>query len=133
ELGERVEAPDAADWPLDLAIALLKDSQGRISMEIPVSGDVGDPKFDYGQVIRNAIGSALRSIVSAPFRALASLFGGRDVEEVRRVLFDPGSDRLLPAEQEKLEEIAKALQARPELRLVVHGPYDPVQDARALR
>jgi uncharacterized protein involved in outer membrane biogenesis len=133
ELGERVEAPDAADWPLDLALALLEDSKGRISMEIPVSGEVGDPQFDYGQVIRNAINTTLRRIVSAPFRALASLFGGRDVEQVRTVLFNPGSDRIVPAEQQDLEQVAKALQARPELRLLVHGPYDPVQDARALR
>ncbi len=133
-LGERVEAPNAADWPLDLALALLKDSKGRISLEIPVSGDVGDPQFDYGKVIRNAIGSTLTRIVSAPFRALASLFGGgRDVEQLRQVMFDPGSDRLRPAEQQKLADVAKALQARPQLRLVIHGPYDPVQDARVLR
>jgi hypothetical protein len=29
--------------------------------------------------------------------------------------------------------VAKALQARPELQLLVQGPYDPVKDARALR
>jgi outer membrane protein OmpA-like peptidoglycan-associated protein len=133
KLGERVEAPSAADWPLELAIALLKDSEGRISMEIPVSGDVGDPQFDYGQVIRNAIGTTLRRIASAPFRALASLFGNGETEEARTVRFSPGNARIAPAEQQQLEQVAKALHARPELKLVIQGPYDPVKDAQALR
>jgi outer membrane protein OmpA-like peptidoglycan-associated protein len=133
KLGEQVEAPSAADLPLELAIALLKDSEGRISMEIPVSGEVGDPQFDYGQLIRDAIGTTLRRIASAPFRALASLFGGGDTEEARTVRFSPGNVRIAPAEQQQLEQIAEALQARPELQLLVQGPYDSVEDARALR
>src|SRR5690606_29437698 len=69
-----------------------------------------------------------------PFRALAGLFGaGTDAEQMRRIGFNPGSAQLQPAQQPQLAEVAKALQARPELRLIVHAPYDPVQDGRALR
>jgi hypothetical protein len=133
KLGERVEAPNAMDLPLDLAIALLKDSEGRISLEVPVSGNVGSPEFDYGKVIRAAIGNVIGRIVTAPFRALAGLFGKGDTEEVRTVRFAPGSDSIAPAQREQLDALAKALKARPQLKVVVKGPYDPVRDTRQLQ
>jgi uncharacterized protein involved in outer membrane biogenesis/outer membrane protein OmpA-like peptidoglycan-associated protein len=134
-LGERVQAPNALDLPLDLALALLKDDQGRVRMAIPVSGDVGDPHFDYGAVIRKAIGSALTRIVTAPFRALASLFGGSkaEEEELGTVRFQPGSAGLSPPQREHLNKVASALKQRPQLKLVVHGPYDPQRDADAMK
>jgi hypothetical protein len=121
------------DLPLDLAIALLKDSEGRISLEVPVSGNVGNPEFDYGKVIRAAIGNAIMRIVTAPFRALAGLFGKRDVEEIRSISFAPGSDAITPAEREQLDALAKALKARPQLKIVVKGPYDPARDKSQLQ
>jgi len=133
ELGERVKAPNALDLPLDLAIALLKDTQGRINMAIPVTGDVGNPKFDYGALIREAIGSAITRIVTAPFRALASLFGGGSPEEFSKVRFSPGSARLFPPQREALQKVAKVLQERPQLKVVIHGAYDPKRDAERLR
>jgi hypothetical protein len=35
KLGKRVEAPDARDLPLDLAIALLTDSKGKMNLAVP--------------------------------------------------------------------------------------------------
>ncbi|HEY1230739.1 MAG TPA: DUF748 domain-containing protein, partial [Ramlibacter sp.] len=49
-LGERVDSPDALKLPLELAIAVLKDDQGRIDLGIPVTGDLSDPQFSYGAV-----------------------------------------------------------------------------------
>ena len=54
-LGERVDSPDAIKLPLQLAIAILKDSDGRIDLGLPVSGDLSDPQFSYGAIIWKAI------------------------------------------------------------------------------
>jgi len=131
-LGERVEAPNTMDLPLDLAIALLKDSRGRINMTVPVSGNVDNPQFSYGALIRDAIAGALGRIVTAPFRALASLFGGGG-EELSKVRFTAGSARLYPPQRESLQKIARGLQERPQLKVVVHGPYDAKRDAERLQ
>ena len=131
-LGERVESPSALDLPLDMAIALLTDSDGKIDLSVPVSGDIDKPEFSYGQIIRKAIASVLTRIVTAPFRALASLFGG-SAETLGDIRFDPGSARLLPTEQEKLRRVAEGLQKRAQLKLMVQGQYHKDADSLAMR
>lgn len=131
-LGERVDSPDALKLPLELAIAILKDSDGRIDLGLPVSGNLDDPQFDYGAVIRKAIGIVLTRIVTAPFRALGSLFGISG-EKLEAIDFDPGSDRLLPPEREKLKQVAQVLSKRAQLKLLVPGQYSEAADGAALK
>ncbi len=131
-LGERVESPTAIDLPLDLAIALMTDSDGKIDLSIPVSGNIDHPEFSYGSVIWQTIRTVLTRIVTAPFRALGALFGS-DAETLGDIVFDPGSARILPTEYEKIRRVAEGLQKRTQLKLVVQGLYHPETDSRALR
>jgi hypothetical protein len=131
-LGERVESPTAINLPLDLAIALLTDSDGKIDLALPVAGDVDNPEFSYGHVIWQAIRTVLTRIVTAPFRALGSLFGG-NTETLGDIVFDAGGARVLPTEQEKLRRVAEGLQKRPQLKLQIQGTWHKDIDARALR
>jgi uncharacterized protein involved in outer membrane biogenesis len=131
-LGERVEAPNAINLPIDLAIALLSDSEGKIDVAMPVRGNVDNPEFSYGHVIRQAIVNLITKIVTAPFRALGGLFGDKS-EQMDAIAFNPGSDRLLPPELKKLKKVSEALEKRPRLGLVVQGRFDPEVDGEALR
>lgn len=134
ELGEQVDSPDALKLPISLAIALLKDANGRIDLDIPVSGDLSDPQFSYGGLIWRAIGNVISKIVTAPFRALGALFGGRrDADEVKDIAFEPGQSRLLPPQREKLKQLSGALAKRPELKLVVPGHADSAADGERLK
>ncbi|MGA8181439.1 MAG: DUF748 domain-containing protein [Desulfobacterales bacterium] len=131
-LGERVKSPDAIHLPLDLAIALLKDADGKIDVAVPVRGNVNDPKFGYGRVIWQAFVNLITKIVTAPFRALGHLFGGNG-EQLSSIAFNPGSAHLLPPEMEKIKNVSEALKKRPQLKLVVAGRFDPESDGKALR
>ena len=131
-LGERVDSPDALKLPLELAIAILKDGNGRIALGLPVSGNMNDPQFSYGAVVWKAIGNILSKIVTAPFRALGGMFGVK-ADKLGAIDFDPGSDRLLPPEREKLQQVAQLLAKRAQLKLAVPGQYSEVADGAALR
>ncbi len=122
KLGERVESPQAKDLPLDLAIAILEDPEGRIDLGLPVSGNLDDPQFSYGSIIWKAIVNIFEKIATAPFRALGALFGG-GAEQIDSIRFDPGAAALSPPEQEKIIRIAGMLNKRPGLALTVHGVY----------
>lgn len=132
-LGRKVESPGALDVPLELALAVLKDSNGVIDIGLPVSGDLNDPKFDYGAVIGKAIGNLLVGIVTAPFRALAALFGGGADAAIDTIAFEPGDADLAPPEQQKVATVARALQARPQLLLKVAPVFAPRQDTPVLQ
>ncbi|MES2625235.1 MAG: DUF748 domain-containing protein [Pseudomonadota bacterium] len=131
-LGGRVDYPDAMDLPLDLAVALLKNREGVIDLDVPITGNVDDPEFDFGPVIRQAIFNVLRNIVTAPFRFLGSLIGG-DSEEIDNIRFLPGRDDLAPPEQEKLQQLAMALAERPQLALAIPAPFAAEADTQALQ
>lgn len=120
-LGERVESPQARDLPLDLAIAILEDSSGRIDLGLPVSGSLDDPQFSYGGIIWKAFLNVLGKIASAPFRSLGALFGGG--ENLDNIAFEPGRTRLTPPEREKQVRLAEVLNRRPALALTVSGVY----------
>ncbi|MFT7414765.1 MAG: hypothetical protein ACI9FO_001426 [Methylophagaceae bacterium] len=131
-LGEPVASPDALALPLDLAISLLKNSDGVIELSIPVKGNVNDPQFSIGPVIRGAIANAIGNIVTAPFRFLASLIGSSD-ESIKNVRFRAGRSDLTPPEQEKLLNLATALQQRPQLALLIPAPFDQATDRQVLK
>jgi hypothetical protein len=131
-LGERVKSPGAVNLPLDLAIALLSDNEGKINFAVPVSGNVDNPQFQYGHLIRKAIINLITKIVTSPFRALGGLFGGKG-EQVGDISFYPGKDRLQPSELKKLEIVAEALKKRPQLNLAVLGRFDSKADGEAIR
>ena len=131
-LGERVDSPDAMKIPLELAIAILKDSDGRIDLGLPVSGNIDDPQFSYGAVVWKAIGNVLTKIVTAPFRALGGMFG-MSGDKLEAIEFDPGGDKLLPPEREKLKQVGQILAKRAQLNLAVPGHYSEAADGNALR
>ena len=116
QLGEKLEEKGLLDVPLELAVALLADSQGRIDLAVPVRGNLSDPQFDMGAIVARALGNVVKKIVSAPFRALARLFGGDDGPDLGAIDFAPGSAALSPPAEEKWRGWRRALPSarRPE-------------------
>lgn len=129
--GERVESPDATGLPVRLAVALLKDRNGQIKLDIPVSGSVDDPQFRVGRIILQVIVNLITKAATSPFALLASLFGGG--EQLDYVEFDYGSTRINAAGMKKIEALSKALYERPALKLDIEGRVDMENDRKALR
>ncbi len=132
KLGERVDSKDAMSLPLDLAIAVLEDSNGVIDLDLPITGSLDDPQFSYGKLIWKAIANVVQKIVTAPFRALGKLLG-ISAEQLEAIAFDPGSARLAPPEQEKLKAVAGALAKRTALSLKIVPAADTARDTAELQ
>jgi hypothetical protein len=132
-LGEKVESPDAVDLPLDLAVALLEDTNGVIDLGLPVSGNLDSPEFSYGALIWKALGNLITKIVTSPFRALGALLPGGGEETFNAVAFEAGRPDVPPPEKEKLAQLAGALQKRPQLKLSVQGRFNPETDRAELK
>jgi len=134
KLGKKVDSPEAMNLPLDLAIALLQDSNGQIDLDLPVTGDLNDPEFHYGPVVWKAFVGILVKAVTAPFKLLGALIpGGGKGEQLEFIEFEPGSAELSPTETADLETIAQAIGKRPQLLLKVPAAYSATTDKQALQ
>ncbi|WP_374619474.1 DUF748 domain-containing protein [Pandoraea sp.] len=130
--GDHVDSPTATNLPVRLAVSLLKNSRGEIDVDIPISGSLDDPQFSLGGVIFRAFVNLIVKAVTAPFSLLASAFGGGD-QELGYVEFAPGSARLTPEDEKRLETLVKALTDRTALKLDIEGRVDPAKDTDGLR
>ena len=127
--GDKVDSPDATSLPVQFAIGLLKNGKGEIDLNLPISGSLDDPEFSFGGIIWNAFVNLITKIVTSPFTALASAFGGG--EELSFVEFEPGTAVLTADSMKRLETITQALTDRPALKLEITGRMDPKAEARA--
>ena len=132
-LGDEVESDESMGVMVKLAIALLKDSEGNIDLDMEVNGDLNDPEMSTGKLVWWAVKRTLTTIVTAPFRFLGNLLGISNADELEYVNFEVADTSLAPHQIEKLTNITKALNERPGLSLGIYGSVDTVSDGLALR
>ena len=131
-LGDKIDHPDATSLPLGLAVALLKQPDGTIDIDLPVSGDVNDPEFSVGGVLFKAFVNLITKVATSPFRLLGGLVGA-DAEDLDQIEFRPGQAELTPPELEKLAKLTAALTLRPGLGLQLQGAVDAQADVQAMQ
>lgn len=128
QLGEKVDSPDAVNLPLKLAVALLKDVDGKISIELPVTGDLNNPQFSVMPIVWQTLRNLVVKAAAAPFKFIAGLVSGGGSEDLGTVAFAPGSDELSGEAQGSLDKLAAALKERPALRLEIEGTSAEASD-----
>ena len=130
--GEKVESPDATKLPVRLAIAILKDREGKIVLNLPIDGQVDNPTFHPSDVIWTAIENILVKVATSPFSLLGAAFGGGG-EEMGYQDFAPGYAALSDDGKKKLDLLLKAMHERPSLELEIIGSIDPDGDHEGLQ
>ena len=131
-LGDPSHSPDALHVPVRLCLAVLRDRDGIIDLELPVSGSLDDPDLHYGKLVWKAVLNVLTKVATSPFSLLAKL-GGHPDHDLSYVSFAPGSALPDPVAVEKAQALARAMAERPELGLEAEGSADPAADAGALK
>jgi hypothetical protein len=130
EWGEATNSKPKVSVPVKLATSLLKDSNGVITLDLPVTGSLDDPKFSIWPIVWQVVGNVLTKIVEAPFKLIGSLFAG--AEKAQFIVFLPGSAVLTPDSGTNLAALAKGLASRPEVKLDIPAGPGIKEDAEAL-
>ncbi|WP_188036678.1 DUF748 domain-containing protein [Pseudomonas sp. EZ-C24] len=128
QLGEKVDSPDAVDLPIRLAVALLKDTDGTISIELPVTGDLNNPQFSVMPIVWQTLRNLVLRAAQAPFKFIGGLVSGGSSQDLGTVAFSAGSSDLSGDAQAALDKLATALNERPELRLEIEGTSAQTSD-----
>ena len=125
--GDRIDSPSATKLPVKLAVALLKDRDGVIDVNLPVSGSLNDPEFSVGGLVVKLILNLLTKALTAPF----SLLSGGGGAEMSHLDFQPGTAALAPEAAKKLDPLTRVLADKPALQLSITGWVDPEAERRA--
>ena len=130
--GEKIASPEATKLPVQLAVALLKDRNGVIDLNLPVSGSINDPQFSVGGIIVRLIFNLIAKALTSPFSLLAG-GGGGGGDDLSVVEFVPGTATLTAASSGTIDKVAKALNDRPALKMTVTGAADPASEHESYR
>ncbi len=128
--GESVDSDDAISLPIKFALSIITDKRGQVKLDVPISGDLKDPKFSIGGAVITVLTNIFTNIVTSPFSFIASMYGG--AEELKTIEFEAGSQQLTSEELEKMATIAQMMQDRPGIRIDVKGYADPKQDRETI-
>lgn len=130
-----------ADMPIETVLDLLRDGDDRITLSIPVRGDLDTPNFDTSDAVNQAIGGALKTTVFTTLKVAFPLVGliGMVLDEAERPVlalqsldFPAGSADLDVPQTEALGKVAELMAARESIRLNLCGVAASATDGPVL-
>lgn len=134
KFGKKVDEHDPETFvlPLRLAAGLLKDAKGVVELDIPIQGDLKDPSFKVWPIIWQILKNLVVKAASAPANLLARAFEGADEKELEQVRFQELQGGLEKAQRRTLDQLGKALLAKPELRVELLPVVDSLAEVGEL-
>jgi hypothetical protein len=121
--------------PLGLIVALIKDGDGNIHVNVPIAGTLSDRKFNFSDAIWTAVKNVIINILKAPFRAIGGLFtSGDKIDEIKvdPVTFAPGRAELSPDMERQTVRVADFMRRSPYVGLTLNSVTSP-EDVEALK
>ena len=122
--GNPIDSPTATKLPVRLAVALLKDRNGVIDINLPISGSVNDPQFSVGGIVVKLIVNLIVKAVTSPFSLLTDGSSGGDGPDMSAIEFRPGTAVVTDASAASLDKVATALDDHPTLQMTITGAAD---------
>lgn len=113
--------------PVNMALLLLTDNNNRIKLKLPIKGDLNNPSFNLFNVIRIAATKTISTAVINYYTPFGLVHAGKGLYDFATglrfepVLFNEGSSELAEEQQQFLNNLAKLIEQKPQLDLVVCG------------
>jgi hypothetical protein len=119
-----------------MVVGLLKDRSGDIALSFPVTGKLGDPRFDFSEAIWAAVRTVAVKAITLPVSWIGKVRvdANSRIEDVRidPIRFEPGTDVLATDGQEQMTRVGAFLKELPEMRLAAQ-PVVSARDSDAIR
>ncbi len=109
---------------LPVALALLRDASGSISLEVPIWQGAGSVSFGTGTALRSALRQALVGALASPLKLLGSVIPGGEEPSLTPpppIPFPPGEAEMWADGYTALNMLAQLLVERPELQATLDG------------
>ena len=101
--------------PLEMALALMRDLNGDITLDIPIEADSQGTKVDVLSVVGGALRRAIVNALTSPLKLVGAVFSGKEggIAAPAPIGFRPGRAELDPAGSQQVDQLAAFLAGRP--------------------
>lgn len=117
--------------PLKLALYVLKDVHGDITLDLPVSGDLNDPKTKVGKLVWQVFKNFIVKIASSPFRALSGLVGV-DPDEIKGIEFNYADTTLTDRHLRRIKLYTQLEKKKPDMKVELAYYNDPALEKQEI-
>ncbi len=121
---------DSLGMPLDLALALLRDYEGKIRLSVPLKFGKSGVDTGVGTIAANAMRQALVGAISSPLQLVGAAIpggGAAPPTSLEPIRFEERKDELLEGEEARFRGLAALLKARPGLGFEIEGGIGAVE------
>ena len=132
ELGEKQSG--IKSLPLKFALFLLKDKNGDISLDLPLSGDLNDPDINIGKIVWTTFKNVIVKVASSPVDFLSG-FANIDPSDIKIIEFSYLDTTLTKRIEHQLDMLIKLEQSKEELKIqmVYFNDVEKEKEAIAIR
>lgn len=118
QFGRKLDMKSAYQLPVRLAVALLKDKDGNITLDFPVKGDLDDPEYKVMPIVWQVLKNLVVKAVNAPYNLLARAFSA-DEDDLKSVRFLHLQEDLTNKQEKPLNTVARVATSKPELKIAL--------------
>lgn len=113
------------DLPLKFALFLLKDKDGVITLDVPVSGDLKDPEVSVRKIVWNTFKNLIIKAAASPVKLLSGLIGA-DPSDIEEITYDYTDSTFTEQKKKQLDLLLQLEQQKPdlEIELVYFNDHD---------
>jgi hypothetical protein len=109
---------------MKFALFLLKDKDGVITLDVPVEGDLKDPKVSVGKIVWNTFKNLIVKAASAPVKLLSGLLGV-DPRQIESIDYSFKDTTFTEKKRQQLDLLLELEQQKPELEIELIYFNDP--------
>jgi hypothetical protein len=118
-VSKRIRNKDRKWIPMPLIMAFVRERGNVIDYQIPITGNLKDPKFQLGDVISDLIKNVFVKPVTTPYRMEVKLVEN-EIENSVNVKWETRRWTLTPHQEKFIKKIADFLEDSPQASIVVH-------------
>ena len=104
--------------PLKLGFYLLTDKHNNVNLDLPISGNLNDPKFSYRKALLKVFTNLLIKVATSPFRLLSS------DDDIQYIPFNPLQYDFSASEYKMIDDVVATLYDQPNLSIVMEECID---------
>ena len=102
--------------PLKLALYILKDVNGDIILNIPLAGDMNNPKTKIGKLVWQTVKNLIVKVAASPFKALSGLLGV-DPDDLKGIQFNYTDTTITDTHLRRIKQFIVVEKKKPDMKI----------------